>query len=152
MSTAELTTLSTVELNKEIVRRYVEDVNLGRLDAFDELVIPDYVDHDALPGQAPGREGLKAAYAGFIAAFSDIWFVLEDVIGEDDLVVARGTITGTNDGLFMGLPATGNKFAWTGTRTFRLKDGLLTEGWINLDFLAILNQLGVAPPLDHRAA
>ena len=38
-----------------------------------------------------------------------------------------------------------SKVKWTGTRLFRLKDGKLVEGWINLDMLGLMQQLGVIP-------
>ena len=48
------------ENNKALVRRFVEEVyNRGNLDAADELLAPDYVDHTVPSGKYAGREGLK---------------------------------------------------------------------------------------------
>ena len=47
--------------NKAIVTRYVDAVNALDLDMLDALVDPSYVDHDSLPGQEPGIEGLNVA-------------------------------------------------------------------------------------------
>ena len=50
----------STEENKAIIRRWFEKViNEHKVDRADELVAPDYVDHGALPGQAPGLEGAK---------------------------------------------------------------------------------------------
>jgi predicted SnoaL-like aldol condensation-catalyzing enzyme len=50
----------SAEENKAIVRRFVEEVlNRGNLDAADELLAPDYIDHSVPPGRYAGREGLK---------------------------------------------------------------------------------------------
>ena len=97
--------------NKAIIGRYVEATNQGELDVFDDLVIPDYVDHDALPGQEPGRDGLKKAYKMFSDPFPDLNYAFEDLIAEGDLVVGRGVITATHEGMFFGVPATAQEGA-----------------------------------------
>ena len=55
--------------NKAILRAYVETIfNQQQVDRADELVAADYVDHAALPGQAPDLEGAK-----FQALLPDPW-------------------------------------------------------------------------------
>jgi len=138
----------SLDENRAIVTRYVYEVNKQNYDAFDEFVDPAFVDHDPIPGQLPGIPGLKAAYRMFSDAFPDVWFTFEDLIAEGDLVVGRGVIEGTHKGNFMGMaPPTGKRLHWTGTRMFRVKNGKVTEGWINLDFLGLLQQLGVIPTM-----
>jgi len=129
---------------RAVVARYVYEVNMQNYDSFDEFVVEDYVDHDPIPGQQPGREGLKAAYKGFSDAFPDIWFTFEDLIAEGDLVVGRGVIEGTQKGAFLALPPSNKHIQWTGTRMFRVRDGKVSEGWINFDLLAVFQQMGLA--------
>ena len=131
--------------NKEIVTEFVKATNKLELDKLDDMVVEDYVEHQPIPGQPEGREGLKWAYRAFNEPFPDLVFDFADVLAEDDLIVGRGIGEGHNTGSFMGIPATGNKVKWTGTRLFRLKDGKLVEGWINLDMLGLMQQLGVIP-------
>lgn len=128
---------------RAIVSRYVYQVNMQNYDDFDNYVVPDYVDHDPIPGQQPGREGLKLAYKGFSDAFPDLWFTFEDLIAEGDLIVGRGVIEGTHMGHFLNLPPSNKKIKWTGTRMFRVRDGKVSEGWINFDLLAVFQQMGV---------
>lgn len=135
----------SLDANRMLITRYVYEVNMQNFNAFDEMVDPGFVDHDPIPGQKPGVEGLKDAYRMFTAAFPDVWFTFEDVIAENDLVIGRGVIEGTNEGSFMGIPPTGKKMYWTGTRMFRVKNGKVSEGWINLDMLGLMQQFGVAP-------
>ncbi|MBN8231539.1 ester cyclase [Corallococcus macrosporus] len=134
---------------KQLVIRYVEEVNRGNFDAFDTLVDPAFIDHDPIPGQQPGIPGLKDAYRQFLTAFPDIHFTFEDVFCEGDLVVGRGVIHGTHRGTFMGMAPTGRRVRWTGTRLFRVRGGQVTEGWINLDLLGLVAQLSApsAQPL-----
>lgn len=138
-------TPGTLEYNRMVVTRYVYATNIGELDRFDEYVDPNFVDHNALPGQKPGVEGLKDAYRMFSSAFSDLWYTFEDLIAEGDKVTGRGTIQGKHTGNFMGIPATNKVVHWTGTRTFRVADGKVTDGWIDLDLFGLMMQLGAMP-------
>lgn len=133
----------SLDENRALVTRYVYEVNMQNYDAFDEFVVPDFVDHDPIPGQQPGREGLKAAYKIFSDAFPDVWFTFEDLIAEGDMVVGRGVIEGTQKGQFFNLPPTGKTIKWTGTRMFRVRDGKVSEGWINFDMLTMFQQMGL---------
>ena len=141
--------------NKAIIARYVEATNVGALDVLDDLVYDDYVEHTPVPGQSPGLAGLKDAYRMFNGPFPDVKFVFEDVIGEGDLVVGRGVISGTHEGDFFGTPGTHKKVRWTGTRLFRLRDLKVVEGWAQIDMMGLMQQMGVVPtppgPQPERA-
>jgi predicted ester cyclase len=131
--------------NKQLVTDFVHATNKLELDKLDYMVVEDYVEHQPIPGQPEGREGLKWAYKAFNEPFPDLVFDFQDVIAEGDLVVGRGIGSGHNTASFMGIPATGKAVRWSGTRLFRLKGGQLVEGWINLDMLGLMQQLGVIP-------
>jgi predicted ester cyclase len=135
----------TIDHNRFVVTRYVYATNIGELDRFDEFVDPSFVDHNALPGQKPGVQGLKEAYQMFSSAFSNLWYTFEALIAEADLVAGRGVIEGQHTGPFMGIPPTNKVVRWTGTRTFRLKDGKVTDGWIDLDLFGMMMQMGAIP-------
>jgi predicted ester cyclase len=131
--------------NKDLVTAFVKATNKLELDKLDDMVVEDYRENEPIPGQPPGREGLKWAYRTFNEPFPDLVFDFADVIAEGDLVVGRGIGEGHNTAPFMGIPATGKKVKWSGTRLFRIADGKLVEGWINLDMLGLMQQLGVIP-------
>jgi predicted ester cyclase len=135
----------TLDHNRFVVTRYVYATNIGDLDRFDELVDPGFVDHNALPGQKPGVDGLKDAYRMFSSAFSDLWYTFEDLIAEADKVVGRGVIEGRHTGPFMGIPPSDKVIRWTGTRIFRVADGKVTDGWIDLDMFGMMMQMGAIP-------
>lgn len=135
----------SIDHNRFIVSRYVYATNIGELDRFDEYVDPSFVDHNGLPGQRPGVDGLKDAYRMFSAAFSDMWYTFEDLVAEGDKVVGRGVIEGKHTGTFMGIPATNKVIRWTGTRIFRIVNCKITDGWIDLDMFGMMRQLGAIP-------
>jgi predicted ester cyclase len=131
--------------NKAIVARYVYATNVNDFDSFDSYVAEDYVEHDPIPGQEPGREGLKAAYKIFAGPFPDAYFVFADLICEGDMVFGRGEISGTHQGEFFGIPPSGKKVQWTGTRLFKVRDGIVTDGWFNVNMVGLLQQMGAIP-------
>ena len=105
----------SIEDNKNLVRRFYREIDAGNLDAMDELVAEDYVDHSPppFPGiDAPGREGLKQAFRLFWHATPGI-HEIEDQIAEGDKVVTRLTASGTQRGDLPGIPATGNEMHMT---------------------------------------
>jgi predicted ester cyclase len=136
----------TLDYNRFVVSRYVYATNIGDLDRFDEFVDPGFVDHNALPGQKPGIEGLKDAYRMFSAAFSDLWYTFEALLADGDLVAGRGVIEGKHSGSFMGIPPTNRVVRWTGTRMFRVTNGKVTDGWIDLDLYGLMAQCGAFDP------
>ena len=45
--------------NAKLYRQFVEAANRAEFDRFDEFIAPDAVDHNPLPGQVPGLDGVK---------------------------------------------------------------------------------------------
>ncbi len=131
--------------NKEVARRMYEEVfNRRELALIDELATPDYVEHDVLPGQRTGRDGLKDRVQMLIEAF-DPQFTIEDLIAEGDRVVVRWTNSGTHVGEFLGIPSTGRSFNIAGIDIYRLEDGKLAEHWHVVDMYGQMVQLGLLP-------
>jgi len=113
----------STEANKALVRRYYEDVlHQGNIQLLEKITVPDYDEHDPIPGQASGQEGLKQRVGLLRSAFQP-QFTLEDMIAEGDKVVVRWTNRGTHVGEFMGIPATGRSFSIAGIDIHRLRDG-----------------------------
>jgi steroid delta-isomerase-like uncharacterized protein len=128
-----------------INRFYDEGWNANNLDVYDELVTEDFVDHQAVPGLPPGRDGFKALNGMFRTAMPDVWVTVDDIITDGDKVAARWTSTGTHQGNLFGIPPTGNAVKITATVVYRTEGGRLAEGWINRDDLGLMRQLGVIP-------
>jgi steroid delta-isomerase-like uncharacterized protein len=133
------------EGNALINRFYDEGWNANNLDVYDELVTEDFVDHQAIPGLPPGREGFKMLNSMFRSAMPDVWVTVDDIITDGDRVAARWTSTGTHQGDLFGIPPTGNAVKITATVVYRTEDGRLAEGWINRDDFGLMRQLGVIP-------
>lgn len=136
--------------NKTIAERFNEDV-WGRGDeaALEELLAPDFVDHDALPGQPPGREGHKQILAMFRSAFPDLQVATEDIVAEGDKVVSRWTARGTHQGELMGIAPTGKEVTIKGIDVLRIAEGRIVERWAEDNGLELMQQLGAIPELGQ---
>ena len=132
--------------NKAVIASFVEEViNQGRLERVDDLVAVDFVELDPLPGQQQGREGLKQVISAFRAAFPDLHWVIEEMVGEGDKIFSRFTWQGTHRGEFFGVLATGKQVTVKGMVVDRLVAGKMAESRIQMDGLSMMRQLGVIP-------
>ena len=126
--------------NKTVVRNYLERVwDQHDYTAIDENIRSDYIQHSR---NVPlGREGVKAFFKMIEGAFSDVTFIVEDMVAEGDKVVWRWTIQGKHTGTFQGLQSTGKDFAFSGISILRLEDGKFAELWVEQDMMGLLGQL-----------
>lgn len=131
------------EANKALARRFYEAFNRGDAAAFDAFVAQDFVDHNPLPGQAPGIQGLRDALNVFRTGFPDIEIVNEDVIAEGNKVVARSVARGTHTGPLLGIPPTGKPAQIHAIDIWTVKNGKLAEAWHVEELLQMMMQLGV---------
>ena len=132
--------------NKDLVRRLIKEVEKGNLDVIDELLAPDFVDHDLLPDQEPDRESYKRGLAKDRAAFSNLSITVEDQIAEGDKVVTRLTWRGTHDkGKILGKPPTGKKVESTAIFVHRISEGKIKEEWSASDLVERVRELDGAP-------
>ena len=134
----------SAEQNKALARRVLEEMfNKGNLDAADELLAPDYVDHDpAMPEDVHGPEGFKQYVGAYRSAFSDLHVQIEDQVAEGDKVVTRWTGTGTHDGELAGIAPTGKRLTLPGMEIVRISGGKLVKGWEGYDSMNMMRQLG----------
>ena len=135
------------EENKRLYRKFVDEVvNKKNLAMIDEMIGPDYVEHDEMPpGTPPGAEGLKQMMGMFLSGFPDLQTTTEDVIAEGDRVMGRHTTTGTHNSDFMGIPATGKRISIGEIHIVRIVNGKAVEHWGQVDMMGMMQQLGVIP-------
>jgi steroid delta-isomerase-like uncharacterized protein len=129
--------------NKARIRRLFDEVlNGGRLDMLDQLVGAGYVEHNPAPEQVAGAGGVRSKIQALQAAFPDLHFVLEELIGEGAIVAARYHWQGTHKGTFLGIAPTGRKLLVRGMDFYRFEGGRLIEHWDSVDEFGMLTQLG----------
>ena len=137
---------SESERNKAVIRRFVEEVQNNKdFTVYDELNAEDFVNLSSPPGIPPDREGGKMYLSGFLSAFPDAHFTIDDMIAEGDRVATKKTFTGTQTAALGEIPATGNRVTLQYDDIMRLRDGKIVEHWLAMDQMSFLQQLGVLP-------
>ena len=90
--------------NTQVTRRLLAVFEHGRLEEIDQLVHPEFVNHEAPPGSPRGADGLKQTISWLRGLWGPMRAQIEDEITEDDKVVARITMHGHHVGEFLGKP------------------------------------------------
>src|SRR5215212_4689857 len=124
------TSMSAQE-NMALSRRLMEARIKGDLDAVDELLAPDFVNHNRLlPGQESDRENYMRGISAYQAALSERRLIIEDQVAGDDKVVTRFLVHSTHDrGELMGVAPTGKELTNRAIVIHRIVEGKIAEEW-----------------------
>ena len=133
------------EQNKAIFLKFIAGMNAHDLSVIDQVIDPSFVNHDPMPGQDNGIQGLKDMMGMFYAAFPDLIVTLTQIVGEGDLVVGRMITEGTQTGDFMGIPGSDKKISLPEMHMIRIANGKAVEYWGVVDSMLMMQQLGVIP-------
>jgi steroid delta-isomerase-like uncharacterized protein len=132
--------------HQETMRTAYDRINAGDLAGFGDLIADDFVEHEEMGDASAGKVGVLEFFRGLRAAFPDLRMEVEDVIAEGDKAVVRFRATGTHQGDFSGIPATGRSVDIQGIDIMRFDAaGLVCEHWGVTDTMAMMQQLGVVP-------
>ena len=135
------------DLNLANAKKMGEAINSGKLDSLKEYFASDVKDHDPAPTQGKGPEGFIQFFTEFRSAFPDLKIAVEHIVADEDNVAFAYTVTGTQDGPFQGIPATGKKIKARGMQIgLYNKNGQIVERWGSSDEAGIMQQLGVEKP------
>jgi steroid delta-isomerase-like uncharacterized protein len=133
--------------NSITMRRAYERINDGDLDGFATLLADDFVEHEETPGFPPTKQGVLEFFRAYRAAFPDLHMTPEDVLASGDKTVARVRATGTHRGDLMGIPPTGKHVDVQLIDIMQFDEtGSVREHWGVVDMMAMMQQLGMAPP------
>ena len=127
--------------NKALVRRFLEAHAKGDLDTLEQMLAPDFVNHNLIPGQRPGREGYLQSFTEFHAAYSHTRYVIEKQLAEGEEVVTTFAASATHDrGEWMGFVPTGKQFEALLVLIHRIVGEKIAEEWSQGSGLAELTQ------------
>ncbi len=136
--------MSSEENKTQFRRTYNDLLNRGDLSIADELVAPEFLNHEAPPGSNRGPDSMRQLAMMLRTAFPDLHFTIDEVIAEGDIVAGRLTMRGTQQGPLMGMPPTGRTMQQTQMHFVRFRDGKAIEHW-GLRDDAGLQQPGATP-------
>ena len=121
----------SAEENMALARRFMEARIKGDLEAVDEMMAPDFVNHTSLLSvQEPDRADAIRAIAQLSAAISNPSIHFEDQVAQGDKVVSRFVVHATHDrGELMGVAPTGRELTWMAIFIHRISEGKIAEEW-----------------------
>jgi steroid delta-isomerase-like uncharacterized protein len=124
---------------------YNEVFNKGNIALIDELISPDFREHEEFAGFPPDREGVKQFFIMFRNAFPDLTVTIEEIAAIGDKVWTYITLRGTHKGEFMGIPASDKKIEVKAFDLVRIVNGKATDHWGLTDAMTMMQQLGALP-------
>ena len=101
-----------------VVRRYFDMWNTGDTTIADQILHPDWVDHDH--PEVTGPAAVKQAVQTIRAARPDLYFTIDDVLGDNDLIAVVGSV-----GQPQQTTHSPGRLVWL----IHLVDGLMAEMW-----------------------
>jgi steroid delta-isomerase-like uncharacterized protein len=128
--------------------------NRGDLEGIAVNIADDVIWRDVALGMPlHGREALKEAAQAYMTAFPDLRIEETSSTLAPPRLAQELTITGTHRGEFLGVPPTG-RFTqnYAAVITTFDEDGMMIEGALYWNALALLRQLGIVPPVEAAAA
>ena len=139
---------TNLEANKELVRQFTVAANAADWDALADIVADDFHRHSAATAGPPvtSRDEFVQLQEGFLVSFPDQQVKVRQLVAEDDYVAALATYSGTQTGPMGDVPATGKAVSAPFLALFRIEAGKIVELWVEWDNMAMLTQLGLAPP------
>ena len=138
-----------------MTQRSIEEVwNKGDLSVVDELFAADAV-HTGPPSTGAVTNGIeerKQFITAVRTAFPDVKFTIDrGMLARANRVTVQWTITGTHQGEFMGIAATGKKVTNKGISILTFAKGKIVADYAMWDPLNLWRQLGVDPPQPPAA-
>jgi len=127
--------------NKSLTRNFYAALTEGRLTVIDELVSEDFIEHEEIPTDADGRDGLTEMFQMLHTAFSDFAMNIEDMAAEGDKVFVRATMQGIQRAEFMGIPSLGKPMLVPVADVLRFEHGKIVEHWGVMDTGQLMQQL-----------
>ncbi|MDJ1481989.1 ester cyclase [Cytophagaceae bacterium YF14B1] len=134
--------MTTSAANKEVIQSlYEQGLNQQNRQLLTSLVSNEYI---ATSGKR-GIDGFEESIVALLKAFPDAKWKIIDLISEDDKVVVRQSVHGTQTAQFQNIKPTRKTIETNAIAIYQLKDGKIISSQILTDRLEFLQQLGVLP-------
>jgi C-1 hydroxylase len=137
-----MTTVRTPADNRALFKTFVEAWNRRDMQTMQRCWSPDLVHHGRAGTMR--RDQIESVMSGFMRAFPDLTFLVEQLVAEGDFVAARMTVTATHRHDLAGIPATGRRIEVSVMGQVRISGGRIAEHWNVMDELHLMQQLGLA--------
>jgi steroid delta-isomerase-like uncharacterized protein len=133
----------TSERKKLVLETWDAAWDRGEVDAFDDLLSPDYRRRSSSSDDGLTREEFKASIVATRAAFPDLVTTIDEILEDGDRLAIRWHSKGQHDRSFLGVPATGRTVEVSGATFSRFEGGVVVEEHVTWDPRALLTALGI---------
>lgn len=122
-----------IEENKAFVQKFLDELyNKGNLALADEVVAPSLL-----------RGAMKNAVVTLRTILPDLRLAVEELISEEDKIVARCTMSGTYSRRWLGSNLVSRSIEVSYIGIYRVNDNQVKAFWFLRDELSLLRQLGL---------
>jgi len=139
----------------DMTNRFIEEVwNKGDMSVADELCAPDIVrtTPPSIGAVTNTVEEMKQGIISWRESFPDAKITVDrGMIARGNRVTVQWTFSGTHQGEFMGVAATGKKATSSGISILTFAKGKIVDDYAMWDDLDVWRQLGVDPPQPPAA-
>ena len=132
---------SKEERNKTLIRSFIQEIfNEHNLSTIEKYFGKETV--EGSPQAWKGGEGFKRFLTDFFQAFPDMHTTIEQIVAENNLVVAFLNGSGTHKGEFHGIPPTNKLVNIRSADLYKIENEIIVEHWDVVDQLNLLKQTG----------
>ncbi len=125
-----------------IVKSIIEEgFGKARLQVINQYVSESFIEHQFGAGQ--GKEGLINTINQLHRGLSNLNYVLQKSIQDEETVWVHYKATAIQSGTFMNMPPSGKQISIDVVDIFQFENGLLKEHWGVPDRFAAMMQLGI---------
>ncbi|TWV99342.1 ester cyclase [Chitinophaga pinensis] len=119
------------EQNKAVVRRFNKEIiEENNMESFKEIMDPAFINHTAMAGMDKGAAGILHTFNNILRpAFPDLKVTIYEQVAEGDKVTTFKIISGTHQGVFLGIPATHQSVSIRVMDMVTVRDGKYYEHW-----------------------
>jgi len=138
------------ELKASILEGLEEIWNKGNMDTLEKHYAPNYVLHNPPFPDVKGLDGIKQFIMGTRTAYPDFHMTVDELLAEGEIATIRWTWTGTNkaQSALFPFPATGKQVTVVGCTVTHKVGKQAVEEWFYVDYLGVLQQLGIVPAMQ----
>ena len=128
---------------RQLLQRHQDALNRHDVAALTALYAVDAVLDSPMFSQVSGRDAIADSFTRLFQVFPDYTIRLTEAlfVASDDRVAEFSTVTGTQRGEFLGLPATGQQIEYQTARLFTIRDGFIVHERRVYDFRGVLDRL-----------
>ena len=132
--------------NREIIDQFLEFINTGDPTLGKPIIADDVIFYaPTSPEPMKGFEGYMGVLAMMRGAMPDIKWKIEETISENEKILVRYKMTGTQTQPLMGMPATGKSICVTAMNVYEIKEGKIVREHGLPDMFTLLMQLEFIP-------